>query len=170
MYAKVESGAIKTYPYGRGHLSADNPNVSFPSDALSRQDVQDSFGVVEVESVARPSKVGHKAVEASPELVNGKWTQKWELVLKDVGEVDDSEVTQTPEPKQDGKIATIGDPIYVWDGDKWTNNWVLEDCNYRTSRLIEYGTPEEQLEHISENGLESWQSNVATIKAKYPKP
>ena len=170
MYARVESGAIKTYPYGRGHLSADNPNVSFPSDALSRQDVQDSFGVVEVESVARPSKVGHKAVEASPELVNGKWTQKWELVLKDVGEVDDSEVTQTPEPKQDGKIATIGDPIYVWDGDKWINNWIFEDCDYKASRLIEYGTPEEQLEFISENSLKDWKDKVDAIKAKYPKP
>ena len=170
MYAKVESGAIKTYPYGRGHLSADNPNVSFPSDALSRQDVQDSFGVVSVESVEKPSKVGHKAVEISPELVNGKWTQKWELFIKDAGEVEDSEVTQIDQPKQDGKIAIIGDPIYVWDGDKWINNWIFEDCDYKASRLIEYGTPEEQLEFISENSLKDWKDKVDAIKAKYPKP
>ena len=170
MYARVESGAIKTYPYGRGHLSADNPNVSFPSDALSRQDVQNSFGVVAVESVEKPSKVGHKAVEISPELVNGKWTQKWELVLKDAGEVEDSEVTQIDQPKQDGKIAIIGDPIYVWDGDKWINNWIFEDCDYKASRLIEYGTPEEQLEFISENSLKDWKDKVDAIKAKYPKP
>ena len=169
MYAKVESGAITSYPYGKGSLRSDNPNVSFPSDALSRQGVQDSFGIVEVEPVAMPSKVGHKATEVSPELVDGAWKQKWELVLKDASEVEDNEVTHTDPPKQDGKIASLGLPLALWDGDKWVDNWVFEDCDYKASRLIEYGTPEEQLEYISENGLESWQSNVATIKAKYPK-
>jgi hypothetical protein len=170
MYARVESGAIVSYPYGRGALRSDNPNVSFPPDPLSKQDIRDSFGIVEVELSAQPSKVGYKAVEVTPKLVDGKWVQQWELVLKDAVEVSPEEVTETPPPKQDGKIAVIGYPTYAWDGDKWTNNWVLEDCNYRTSRLLEYGTPEDQLEHIAENGLESWQAHVATIKAKYPKP
>jgi hypothetical protein len=169
MYARVESGAIKSYPYGQWALRNDNPNVSFPPDALSRQDVRDSFGIVEVDPVDKPSKVGHKAVEASPELVDGTWRQKWELVLKDASEVEDKEVTHTDPPKQDGKIASLGVPLASWDGEKWVDNWVFEDCNYRASRLIEYGTPEEQLEYISENGLEAWQTKVAEIKAKYPK-
>jgi len=170
MYARVENGEIKTYPYGKWNLHRDNPNFSFPEDALLREDIRNSFGVVEVVQVDKPSKVGHKAVEVTPKLVNGDWIQQWDLVLKDAREVSPEEVTETPAPKQDGKIAVIGDPLYVWDGDKWTNNWVFEDCNYRTSRLIEYGNTEEQIEFITENGLEAWQRKVDEIKTKYPKP
>jgi len=169
MYARVENEEIKAYPYGRGDLRRDNPNVSFPEDAFSREDIRDSFGVVDVVQVDRPYKVGYKAVEVTPKLVNGDWIQQWDLVLKDANEVSPEEVTETPEPKQDGKIAVIGDPLYVWDGDKWTNNWVLVACNYRASRLIEYGHVEEQIEYITENGLEAWQRNVDEIKTKYPK-
>ena len=32
-----------------------------------------------------------------------------------------------------------------------------------------YGRPQEQIEYITENGLEAWQAKVAEIKAKYPK-
>ena len=40
---------------------------------------------------------------------------------------------------------------------------------YKDKRWEEYGKAEEQLEFITENGLEAWQSKVASIKAKYPK-
>ena len=41
---------------------------------------------------------------------------------------------------------------------------------YRTKRESEYGGIQEQLEYITENGLEAWQTKVAAIKAKHPKP
>lgn len=37
-------------------------------------------------------------------------------------------------------------------------------------RVAAYGTPAEQLEYITENGLEAWQTRVAAIKTQYPKP
>ena len=37
------------------------------------------------------------------------------------------------------------------------------------NRKAEYGTVEQQLEYITENGLTKWQENVAAIKKKYPK-
>ena len=40
---------------------------------------------------------------------------------------------------------------------------------YADRRLEEYGTTQEQIEFITENGLEAWQARVASIKAKYPK-
>ena len=40
---------------------------------------------------------------------------------------------------------------------------------YADKRMMEYGTIPEQLEFITENGLEAWQSKVAEIKKKYPK-
>jgi signal transduction protein with GAF and PtsI domain len=36
-------------------------------------------------------------------------------------------------------------------------------------RITEYGSIAEQIEYITENGLNAWQSKVAEIKAKYPK-
>ena len=40
---------------------------------------------------------------------------------------------------------------------------------YADKRLKEYGFVAEQMEFITENGLEAWQSKVAEIKKKYPK-
>jgi len=40
---------------------------------------------------------------------------------------------------------------------------------YIQDRTAAYGSVHSQLEYITENGLEAWQTHVATIKAKYPK-
>jgi hypothetical protein len=37
------------------------------------------------------------------------------------------------------------------------------------NRIKEYGTIAQQIEYITENGLEAWQTKVNNIKAKYPK-
>ena len=37
------------------------------------------------------------------------------------------------------------------------------------NRLKEYGTIAQQIEYITENGLDAWQTKVNNIKAKYPK-
>ena len=37
------------------------------------------------------------------------------------------------------------------------------------ARLVAYGTLESQLEYITENGLDAWQTKVAQIKADNPK-
>lgn len=47
-----------------------------------------------------------------------------------------------------------------------TNN---ENYNYVYARTSEYGSIEEQIEYITENGLEAWQLKVSDIKNKYPK-
>jgi hypothetical protein len=36
-------------------------------------------------------------------------------------------------------------------------------------RIKEYGSVAKQIEYITENGLDAWQSKVAEIKTKYPK-
>lgn len=41
---------------------------------------------------------------------------------------------------------------------------------YIDKRLREYGSIREQIEFITENGLQAWQVRVASIKDKYPKP
>ena len=37
------------------------------------------------------------------------------------------------------------------------------------NRIKEYGSIAEQIEYITENGIDAWQSKVNSIKAKYPK-
>tara|TARA_B000000532_G_C18865201_1_gene405906 strand:- start:72 stop:389 length:318 start_codon:yes stop_codon:yes gene_type:complete len=50
------------------------------------------------------------------------------------------------------------------DADKLEKNAKAID-----NRKAEYGTVEQQLEYITENGLTKWQENVTAIKKKYPK-
>lgn len=45
----------------------------------------------------------------------------------------------------------------------------LEEQKIINKRKAEYGSPEEQLEFITENGLEAWKKKVSEIKQKYPK-
>ena len=40
---------------------------------------------------------------------------------------------------------------------------------YEDKRIKEYGSIAEQIEYITENGLDAWQSKVNSIKIKYPK-
>jgi hypothetical protein len=37
------------------------------------------------------------------------------------------------------------------------------------NRIKEYGSIAEQIEYITENGIEAWQTKVAEIKLKFPK-
>jgi hypothetical protein len=37
------------------------------------------------------------------------------------------------------------------------------------NRIKEYGTIAQQIEYITENGLDAWQTKVNNIKTKYPK-
>lgn len=51
--------------------------------------------------------------------------------------------------------------------DKQSELQTLEDVI--SNRIKEYGSIAEQIEYITENGLDAWQSKVNSIKAKYPK-
>ena len=66
----------------------------------------------------------------------------------------------------DGFRANSGDPEFV--DDEWRETWDYVEITWLEYRREAYGTPEKQLEFITENGLEAWQSKVAEIKAKYP--
>jgi hypothetical protein len=83
--------------------------------------------------------------------------------------------------KKDAQVSVSGEDINTleWhDGnptnitnqqilDKQKELQALEDVI--SKRIAEYGSVAEQIEYITENGLDAWQSKVAEIKAKYPK-
>jgi|TARA_R110002020_G_scaffold442361_3_gene653509 hypothetical protein len=84
------------------------------------------------------------------------------------------EVTEVAKPDEAAHHVSEGVPLNV--SGVWTQVWDETPRNAEelaqqaiNKRLGEYGTPEDQLEFIAENGLEAWQTKVAEIKAKYPK-
>ena len=67
----------------------------------------------------------------------------------------------------------------VWSGSQWNQSWISHDYtaeevaqnhlfNVRQARRDEYGPWENQIEYITENGLEAWQSKVSEIKSRHP--
>jgi len=64
---------------------------------------------------------------------------------------------------------TLVDGVWTqtWEQTPKTDNDIADYAVMK--RVAEYGTAEQQIEFIVENGLEAWQTKVAAIKAKYPK-
>jgi len=187
MYAKVENGAVTSYPYTISELRRDNPTVSFPNDSFFREDVVNKYGIVNIVSVNQPDSLGHHVREGNPEFVDGVWVQTWNKILKEPSEVSEDEKVgyevqrsdyvaphfsgaAIEMPKEDGKIAVEVDP--VWDGTQWNRTYSMHDIPaeyWRDARMRAYGTVEKQIEFITENGLEAWQAKVSEIKIKFPK-
>jgi len=86
-----------------------------------------------------------------------------------------AEIVAVAAPVSDAHNVAEVNPTLI-DG-KWTQTWEqtpksAEELTAQAifNRVVEYGTAEQQIEYITENGLEAWQTKVTEIKAKYPKP
>jgi len=86
------------------------------------------------------------------------------------------EVVDVSMPEEEGSHAVEEGPLL--NGSVWTQNWKLVSDPVVESEVIpewemnrrnDYGMSFNQIEFITENGLEAWQAKVAEIKAKYPK-
>jgi hypothetical protein len=83
--------------------------------------------------------------------------------------------------KSNAQISVSGDDINTleWHDNNPTNitNQQILDKQFELqalqdvvdNRIKEYGSIAEQIEYITENGLDAWQTKVNSIKAKYPK-
>ena len=168
IYAKVDnSNTIVKYPYIHRTLREDNPNVSFPLSALTNPETRSTYNVVEVDEVERPVKLGWNVVEETPTLDGSQWRQSWSSSPKLDSQIQHHEYTKIPEPVKEGYFHEEGLPVL--EGDEWKQVWNEVKLSWLENRKGAYGTPESQIEFITENGLEAWQARVAEIKAKYPK-
>lgn len=61
-------------------------------------------------------------------------------------------------------------PVEQVDAPPLEDAWVDPRPQYVQDRAAAYGSLEEQIEYITENGLTAWQTKVAQIKADNPKP
>jgi hypothetical protein len=89
----------------------------------------------------------------------------------------DNKVVQISYPYVEGYVEVddnvFADMIKKPDGtfdytDEFKSAHTIKET-YEDKRIAEYGSVAEQIEYITENGLNAWQSKVAEIKAKYPK-
>jgi hypothetical protein len=83
--------------------------------------------------------------------------------------------------KSDAQVSVSGNDINTleWHDNnptKITNQQILDKQSELQeledvvdNRIKEYGSIAEQIEYITENGLDAWQTKVNSIKAKYPK-
>jgi len=155
------------FPYTEEHLRKDNPNTSFPRNALANESVRTEYGVEEVSETAIPVKNGYKAVQGEIGIADGKKVETWDLVVKDQGELQSHEITPVQPDPPEGHSYIEGTPELV--GEEWKQAWVYIQEYGVQARELAYGEPRKQIEFITENGLEAWQARVAEIKAKYPK-
>ena len=84
------------------------------------------------------------------------------------------EVAAVERPDDRNDIVTEGTPTLI--SGVWTQNWIStpktddqKNDDVIKARKDLYGKPEAQLEYITENGLEAWQTKVAEIKTANPK-
>jgi len=177
-YARRINGEfVEPFPYGLNHLRKDNPEISFPKECLGDKEFREGYGIVLVEDSAMPTKQGWKAERSYPIDKDGKWVQNWDLVPKLESElqspdlwsrtIEDSDVQD--EHGNLVKMAIDGDHSWSEENQRWEREIVFEDLPYHEVRRLAYGLVEDQIEFITENGLEAWQAKASEIKGWYPK-
>lgn len=86
MYIKLNNSVIESYPYSFNQLKADNSQISFPANPT--EELLAEYSVYPVKATLMPNyDYTQKLVEKTPELINGEWTQVWEVVNKDYDEL-----------------------------------------------------------------------------------
>lgn len=76
MYVLIQNDAVIEYPTSVNAWREKNKNVSLPLEPTESQ--LNEVGIFEVSPSARPlDTMGNIVEEATPELIDGVWTQKW---------------------------------------------------------------------------------------------
>lgn len=79
-YIHTETGE---YPVTQDQIKARNPSTLFPEPF----EPVDGYALVEFGTVPAFDPATHKAVEAPPLLIDGKWVQAWEVLELTAGEI-----------------------------------------------------------------------------------
>jgi len=90
MFALIENGAVKQYPYSINNIKRANPNTSFPADVSDT--LMAEYGAMRVYFATQPVLSGTQVlVEDTPvfDVDAQRWTQVWQ-----VREMTTEEVTQ----------------------------------------------------------------------------
>ena len=149
MLVKIENGAPAQWPVTEAHVQATNPNTSFamPIDEATLNEF--GYATLHFSDPAPYDAEWQEAVEIPPELVDGKWTQQWDIVEKYSAE--------EKAAKQAEKAAKEAE----WKA-----------TQYQRDRAAAYPPIGDQLDALWKGGdaAAAMLAQVQAVKAKYPKP
>jgi hypothetical protein len=104
----------KTYPYSFFQLREDNPQTSFPSSPST--ELLESYGVCEVAQAEQPSydPATHRIEEGTPALVDGAWTQVWNVIALTGEEIAQQQADRAAkiEAQRAEAYRTESDPLF----------------------------------------------------------
>lgn len=98
MFALIQDGAVKQYPYGLGQLKAANPLTSFPiavSDATMAE-----YGAMRVFNATQPELTDTQVLEEDSPVFsteNQRWTQVWrvrDMTTEEITQRNDAQAAQ----------------------------------------------------------------------------
>ena len=149
MLVKIENGAPAQWPVSEAHVQATNPNTSFamPIDEATLNEF--GYATLHFSDPAPYDAEWQEAVEIPPELVDGKWTQQWDIVEKYSAE--------EKAAKQAEKAAKEAE----WKA-----------TQYQRDRAAAYPPIGDQLDALFKAGAfpADMAALIQAVKDKYPKP
>jgi hypothetical protein len=129
----------QTYPYSAAQLRRDNPQVSFPKNPTD--ELLASYNVFQVKPTGQPTHdpATHRIEEGTPVLVDGVWTQAWNVIALTAEELAQQQAEHAAQVEQQRAKAyrTESDPLF-----------------FKSQR--------------GEATHQEWLDKVAEIKARYP--
>jgi len=125
MYIKLPD----TYPYSPAQLKFDNPDVSFPAEMPDERLAE--WGVFPVVGSAPPADSPTIDVrESVPTLIDGIWTQSWEIINLTSEQIAQKEATRIAERSQLRATAyqQESDPIFfkMQRGEATIDEWLAK--------------------------------------------
>ena len=139
MQALIQNNAVINYPYSFGQLKQDNPQTSFPANPTD--ELLASYGVLPVTQVGIPAydSAVQRIEEGVPALVDGAWTQTWNVIALTAEEVAQQQADRAAQAQAQRAEAyrTESDPLF-----------------FKSQR--------------GEATQQEWLDKVAEIKARYP--
>jgi hypothetical protein len=98
MFALIQDGAVKQYPYNFAQLKAANTNVSFPSSVSDATMAE--YGAMRVFNATQPELTDTQVLEEDPPVFSNedqRWTQVWrvrDMTAEEVTSRNDAQAAQ----------------------------------------------------------------------------
>ena len=132
MFALIENGALKQYPYNFAQLKVANPNVSFPTSP-SDETLQE-FGMYRVFNATQPELTDTQVLQEDSPIFSSedqRWTQVWrvrDMTAEEVQQRNDSQSASVRAER--GNLLVASDWTQV-DDSPLTNIKKAEWATYR---------------------------------------
>lgn len=150
MLVKIENGVPMQWPVSEAHMQFMNPNTSFSFPVDEATLAQFGYATLHLTDPAPYDGEWQEPREVAPALVDGKWTQQWEIVERYSAE--EKATKQAEKAAREAELAAT---------------------QYQRDRAMAYPSLAEQMDMQywdKINGTTTWQDAISAVKAKYPKP